>query len=67
MVLEVGAPFNLLGPFVTVPKRYFFYGSFNLFFCLVFAMSLLASVSMCFVVTCWERADLLALVCGVLL
>ena len=34
-------------------------------FCLVFAMSLFASVSMCFVVTCWERADLLALVCGV--
>ena len=26
---------------------------------------LCASVSMCFVVTCWERADLLALVCGV--
>ena len=23
------------------------------------------SVYMCFVVTCWERADLLALVCGV--
>ena len=34
-------------------------------FCLVFAMSLYASVYMCFVVTCWERADLLALVCGV--
>ena len=33
-------------------------------FCLVFAMSLCASVKMCFVVTCWERADLLALVCG---
>ena len=32
---------------------------------LVFAMSLFASVYMCFVVTCWERADLLALVCGV--
>ena len=31
-------------------------------FCLVFAMSLCASVNMCFVVTCWERADLLALV-----
>ena len=31
----------------------------------VFAMSLCASVYMCFVVTCWERADLLALVCGV--
>ena len=34
-------------------------------FCLVFAMSLCAPVYMCFVVTCWERADLLALVCGV--
>ena len=33
-------------------------------FCFVFAMSLCASVYMCFVVTCWERADLLALVCG---
>ena len=28
-------------------------------FCLVFAM-LCVSVYMCFVVTCWERADLLA-------
>ena len=36
-------------------------------FCLVFAMSLCASVYMCFAVTCWERTDLLALVCGVLL
>ena len=35
-------------------------------FCLMFAMSLCASVYMCLVVTCWERADLLALVCGVL-
>ena len=34
-------------------------------FCLMFAMSLCASVYMCFVVTCWERADLLALVSGV--
>ena len=35
-------------------------------FCLVFAMSLCASVYICaFVVTCWERPDLLALVCGV--
>ena len=34
-------------------------------FCLVFAMSLCASVYMCFVVTCLEKADLLALVCGV--
>ena len=36
-------------------------------FGLMFAMSLCTSVNMCFVVTCWERADLLALVCGVLL
>ena len=35
------------------------------FFCLVFALFLCASFYMCFVVTCWERADLLALVCGV--
>ena len=26
-------------------------------FCLMFAMSLCTSVYMCFVVTCWERAD----------
>ena len=36
-------------------------------FRLVFAMSLCASVYMCFVVTSWESADLLALVCGVYL
>ena len=36
--------------------------------CLVFAMPLYASVyNICLVVTCWEMADLLALVCGVLL
>ena len=29
-------------------------------------MSLCASVNKCFVVTCWERADLLALVGGVI-
>ena len=34
------------------------------FFCVEFDMPLCASVYMCFVVTCWERADLLALVCG---
>ena len=37
----------------------------NVFVCRVFAMSFCASVYMCLVVTCWERADLLALVCGV--
>ena len=35
-------------------------------FCLILAMSLCVSVYKCFVVTCWERADLLALVYGVL-
>ena len=38
-----------------------------MFFLFVFAMPLYASVYMCLVVTCWERADLLALVFGVLL
>ena len=40
---------------------------FMFLFWLVFVMPLCASVYMCFVVTCWERADLLALVCGVYL
>ena len=35
------------------------------FFCDVFAMPFCASVYMRFVVTCLERADLLAIVCGV--
>ena len=35
------------------------------FFCLVFAMPVYASVYMYLVVTSWEKADLLALVCGV--
>ena len=35
------------------------------FSCLVFAMPLCESVYMCLVVTCWERTDLFALVCGV--
>ena len=29
------------------------------FFCLVFVMPLCASVYLCFVITCWKRADLL--------
>ena len=36
-----------------------------MFFRLVFAVPLSASVYMCLVVSCRERADLLALVCGV--
>ena len=38
---------------------------FYVFFSLVFDLPLCASVYLCFVVTCWERAALLALVCGV--
>ena len=34
------------------------------FFYLVFAMPLYVSVYLCLVVTCWERADLLALIRG---
>ena len=49
--------------FLTVPRRYFFCGSF-MFFCLVFAMHLCASVYICLMVH-WEGADLLALICGV--
>ena len=40
---------------------------FHVFLCLVFAMLLYASVYTCPVVTCWESADFLALICGVLL
>ena len=40
-------------------------GSLVFFFCLVFAMPLCVSVYMCLVVTCREKAALLALVCGI--
>ena len=36
-----------------------------MFFCLVFVIPLCVSAYLCLVVTSWERADLLALVCGV--
>ena len=38
-----------------------------MFFCLVFAVSLCASIYMCLVVTCWDGAGLLALVAVALL
>ena len=66
---EVGAPLNQIKP---SSKIFYwpFQGGTSLvellcFSCIVFAMHLYASVHMCLVVTCWERADLLALVCGV--
>ena len=40
---------------------------FYVSFCPVFVMSLCMSVYMCFVVTCRERSDLLALICGIIL
>ena len=50
--------------FLTVPRRYFFCGSFmGFFFGLYFVLPLYAFVYLCLVVTCWERADLLAIVC----
>ena len=63
------APWNRFKPFskiflLIVPRPYFFCGSF-MFFCLVFAMPLCVSVYLCLVVTCWVRADILALVCDV--
>ena len=48
------------------PVKYFTdrsFVDFLCFFCLVLVMPLCASVNLCLVVTCWERADLLALVC----
>ena len=41
------------------------YSSLFMFFCLVIVMPLCASIYLCLEVTCWERADLLALDCGV--
>ena len=35
------------------------------FFCFVLVLSLCASAYLCLMVNCWEKADLLALVCGV--
>ena len=49
----------------TVPRRCFFCGSFLLFIFRVCRVVL--SVHCCLAATCWERADLLGLVCDVLL
>ena len=48
---------------LTVPRRCFFCESFLLFMFRVCHVVL--SVHCCLVATCWERADLLALVCDV--
>ena len=51
---------------LTVPRRYFFCGS-NVFCmsCICHDFASVHGYLGCLVVTCWERADLLALVCDV--
>ena len=44
---------------LTIPRRYFFSGSFLLFDFLCRVCRAFASVHCCLVVTCWEKADLL--------
>ena len=63
---EVGTPLNRFNPssktkILTVPRRCFFCGSFMLFLS-CFVMLSCTSVRWCLVVTCFERADLLALI-----
>ena len=61
-LLTLSPPVNIL---LTVPMRYFFVDLLCFNFCLAFDMPLCASVYICLVVTGRQRADLLALVCGV--
>ena len=51
--------------FTDRPKAVLLLWIFCVFFFFVFAIPLCASVYMCLVITCWERAALVALVCGV--
>ena len=53
-----------LNYFTDRSKAVFLLWIFCVFFCLALAMPLCASGYMCFVVNCWEKADLLALLCG---
>ena len=48
---------------LTVPRQCFFCGSFFLFVILVCLYHTVLSVPYSLVVTCWERADLLVLLC----
>ena len=56
-------------PVLNPPVKYFLAVPLWVFyiFCLLFVMRLCASVYLYVVVTCLERSDLLALICGVLL
>ena len=56
--------FELSSEFLlTVPRRGFFCGSFILFMFHVCLYYTVESVPCSLVITCWERADLLALLC----
>ena len=65
----VGHPWGWFGPFTEVfllsVSGWCFFVDHLCYFCLVFVMLSCASVCWCLVVTCLERADLLALVCAV--
>ena len=50
---------------LTVPRRYFFCGSFLLVISHVGVCCAVVSVPCSLAVTCWEMADLLAVVCVV--
>ena len=68
---EVGAPLNQFKPsskifLLTIPRHRLFWWSFMLFLSCFVILSC-TSVCWCLVVTCWEKADLFALVCDVLL
>ena len=67
-----GSPWNRSKPsskifLLTIPRRCFFCGSYNTLFLSCFVILSCASVYWCLVVTSWEKAELLALVCDVLL
>ena len=48
---------------LTIPRQCFFCGSFFCYLCIVFVCHTVLSVPCSLVVSCWERADLLALLC----
>ena len=50
---------------LTIPRRYLFCEYFMFLMSCVCYACVYASVYLCLVVTCWERADLLALICGI--
>ena len=60
-------PLNIFEPLsdflLTVPRRWFFCGTCLLFMFHVYLRYAIMSVSYSIVITCWESADLLAVLC----